>query len=331
MGLIKKSTDLNIQSKIKGLIYGQPGMGKTTLAISAPKPLLFDFDNGVHRVNFAHLDGVDTVQVTSYQDFIDVLEKEDLTPYETFVIDTGGKCLDFMSEYIIRNNPKMGKGNGSLTLQGYGERKALFSSLVKRVSVMNKHIIFVAHRDTKTEGDETRYVPQFGGSSYDALVTELDLVGYMEANGRERTITFDPTSRNDGKNTCNLPAVMKVPVIVDETGNPTSANNFFQEQIIKAYQKRLQASKDASEKYNVTINELKENILLIHDADSANDFISRIDAFDHIGNSKAVAGQLLATKAKDLGIAYNRESKKYEALTAAPQSQPQQNTKPSLV
>ena len=332
MSLIKKSTDLNIHSKIKGLVYGQPGMGKTTLALSSPKPLLFDFDNGVHRVNFAHLNGVDTVQITSYQDFLDVLEKEDLTPYETFVIDTGGKCLDYMSEYIIKHNPKMGKGNGSLTLQGYGERKALFSALVKRVSVMNKHILFVAHRDTKTEADETRYVPQFGGSSYDGLVTELDLVGYMEANGRERTITFDPTSRNDGKNTCNLPAVMKIPNIVDEHGSPIAPNNFFTEHIIKYYQKRLQASKDAAELYNKVVEKLKNEIALIHDADSANDFVSRIDAFEHIGNSKAFAGQLLSKKAKEIGLVYDKEKSAYHKPEPdTPVQNQSSNSKPSLV
>lgn len=324
MSLIKKSNELNIQSKIKGLIYGQPGMGKTTLALSAPAPLLFDFDNGVHRVNFAHLDGVDTVQVSSYQDFIDVLEKEDLSAYQTLVIDTGGKCLDFMSEYIIRNNPKMGKGNGTLTLQGYGERKGLFSSLVKKISIMGKHIIFVAHRDTKTEGDDTRYVPQFGGSSYDSLVTELDLVGYMEANGRDRTITFDPTSRNDGKNTCNLPSVMKIPVIVDENGNPTAPNNYFNEHIIKAYAKRLEASKLAGEKYTALIAELEHEVCLIHDAGTANEFIGRIDAFEHVGNSKAVAGQLLSKHAKTLNLVYNKDTKGYDAAV-------KETKKPSLV
>ena len=98
MSLIKKANELTIQTKIKALIYGQAGTGKTTLALSAPKPLLFDFDNGVHRVNFAHLQNVDTVQIRSYQDFLDVLNNENLTPYETFVIDTGGKMLDFMGE-----------------------------------------------------------------------------------------------------------------------------------------------------------------------------------------------------------------------------------------
>jgi hypothetical protein len=191
MSLIRKANELNIQTKIKALIYGQAGMGKTTFALSAPKPLLFDFDNGVNRVNYAHLQDVDTVQIENYQNFLDVLTKEDLSSYETFVIDTGGKMLDYMGSYIVKTNPKMGRPNGMLTLQGYGERKAMFSELVKKISVMGKHILFVAHRETKTEGDDTRYVPQFGGSNYDSLVTELDLVGYMEASGRDRTITFE--------------------------------------------------------------------------------------------------------------------------------------------
>lgn len=314
MGLIKKANELNIQTKIKALIYGQPGLGKTTLAISAPKPLLFDFDNGVHRVNYSHLQDVDTVQISSYQDFLDVLNNEDLTPYQTFVIDTGGKALDYMAEYIIKRNPKMGKLNGTLTLQGYGERKAEFTALVKKVSLMDKHIVFVAHRETRTEGDDTRYVPQFGGSNYDSLVTELDLVGYMEANGKERTITFDPTSRNDGKNTCNLPSIMKIPNILDAEGNPIKENTFFTDYIVKAYEKRLEARAVNGQKYNELIEELENQILQITDDISANMFVSRIDNFQHIGNSKMVAGKKLAERTKALGLSFNKVTKKYEKI-----------------
>lgn len=314
MSLIKKANELNIQGKIKALVYGQAGMGKTTFAISSPKPLLFDFDNGVHRVNFSHLQDVGTVQISSYQDFIDVLDKEDLKPFETFVIDTGGKLLDYMGEYIVAKNPKHGRANGMLTLQGYGERKAMFSALVKKISIMGKHIVFVAHRETKTEGDDTRYVPQFGGSNYDSLVTELDLVGYMEANGRERTITFDPTSRNDGKNTCSLPSVIKIPTILDDSGNPTAPNSYMEEHVIKPYYARLEQRKTAGEEYNKVMQELEHQILTITDEASANDFVERIDEFDHVGNSKAAAGKLLNDKAKELGLNFNKKSKKYEAV-----------------
>ena len=58
MSLIKKSNELTISPTLKMMVYGQAGMGKTTFALSAPKPLLLDFDNGVKRVNLQHLDGV---------------------------------------------------------------------------------------------------------------------------------------------------------------------------------------------------------------------------------------------------------------------------------
>ena len=143
MGLIKKKMELTFQPKVKMLIYGQAGVGKSTLALSAPKALLIDCDNGVHRVNYGHIG--DTVQVSNYQDILDVLN-EDLSAYESIIIDTGGKLLDYMAEYIIAKTPKMGKANGSLTLQGYGERKCEFTAFCRKVNMLNKHLIFVAHK-----------------------------------------------------------------------------------------------------------------------------------------------------------------------------------------
>lgn len=314
MGLIKKVNELNIQAKIKMLVYGQAGTGKTTLAISAPKPLLFDFDGGVHRVNFAHLQDVDIVQIENYQNFIDVLDKEDLTPYETLVIDTGGKMLDYMAEYIIKKNPRMGRANGMLTLQGYGERKAMFSAMLGKVSTLGKHIVFVAHRETRQEGDEIRYVPLFGGSNYDSLVTELDLVGYMEAIGRKRTITFDPTSKNDGKNTCNLPPMMDIPTIIDEHGKALESNDFLTEKVIKQYIERLDERRREAEKYNKVINEIKEQIELITDELSANDFVERINNFDHVGSSLSMSRHLLKQKTDSLKLKWDAKKKSYEKI-----------------
>lgn len=308
MSLIRKPSELKVPTTIKMLIYGQAGMGKTTMGLSAPKPLLIDCDGGVHRVNVAHQ--LETVQVTSYNDVLNVLN-EDLSAFETIVIDTGGKLLDFMALYIISRNPKMGKANGGLTLQGFGERKAEFIQFCKTVSNLSKHLIFVAHRETTKDGENTRYVPLFGGSSYDSLVTELDLVGYLEANGAKRTITFNPTDRNDGKNTCNLPATMEVPVCVDKDGNGLP-NTFLTNVVIASYQKNLEKRKQLTSEFDAVMDEIKEQIILITDADSANDFISRIDAFDHVGSSKKMAGTLLAAKAKELGLIFNKETKLYE-------------------
>lgn len=310
MTLIRKPYELNVQTRIKALIYGQAGMGKTTLALSAPKPLLLDFDKGVHRVNYGHQ--MDTVQVESWMDCENVL-KEDLSAFETLIIDTGAKMLDFMSEDIIKRNPKMGKSNGALTLQGFGERKGMFRQFVKSVMMLNKHLIFVAHRDTQKNGDDIRYVPMFGGSSYDDLVTELDLVGYLEADGRKRKITFDPTDRNDGKNTCNLPATMELPLVVDPSGTALQ-NTFLQTSVINPYIENLQKRVEIAAKFNTLMEELKAQIALITDELSANDFVSRIDKFEHVANSRAISANLAHNKAVSLGLKFNPAIKRYEKL-----------------
>jgi len=231
MTLIRKPSELNVQTKIKALLYGQAGTGKSTLALSAPKPLMLDFDGGVHRVNYSHQSP--TVQITCWEDCENVL-KEDLRDFDSLVIDTGGKMLDYMAEYIIRKNSKMGRTNGALTLQGFGERKGMFRQFCRAIMIMNKHLIFVAHRDTQKINEDYRYVPMFGGSSYDDLVTDLDLVGYLEAVGKKRVITFDPSDRNDGKNTCNLPSAIELPNVVDQSGNGIK-NTFLSEHVISPY------------------------------------------------------------------------------------------------
>jgi len=308
MTLIKKSYEIEINSKIKCLLYGQVGLGKSTMALSAIKPLLIDCDGGVHRVNIAHRS--DVVQVHSYNDILEVM-KEDLSAYETIVIDTGGKLLDFMAVYIIGRNSKMGKSNGTLTLQGYGERKQEFAAFCKLVSRLNKHLIFVAHRETRTEGDDTRYVPQFGGSNYDALATELDLVGYIEANGKQRTITFNGSSRNDGKNTCNLPDIINIPTVVDEKGNGLK-NTFLQDVVIAPYLKRLEDDKKMNEKYNFVIAEIETAVAAVSCAEDANALIDLKEDFEHVGASRAVLAQKLSLKAKELGLKLNEE-KRYVA------------------
>lgn len=72
------------------MLYGQAGFGKTTVALSAPSPLLLDFDNGVKRVNDSHLQGVDIVQVTSWNDMKELMN-ENLSAYQSIVVDTIGQ------------------------------------------------------------------------------------------------------------------------------------------------------------------------------------------------------------------------------------------------
>ena len=294
MSLIKKSNELVIPTTVKMMIYGQAGMGKSTVALSAPKPLLLDFDNGVKRMNMAHLENIDTVQVTSWSDVQQVLQ-EDLSAYQTIVVDTIGKMMDFIITYKC--------GSRQPSIRDWSGINAEFSWMTRTLSSLNKHIIFVAHRDTRKEGDDN------------SIVTELDLLGYLEMKSergiQRRTITFDPTSRNDGKNTCNLPSVMEVPTIVDKSGNPTAKNDFITTKIINSYLSMLAAKKEAQEKYDKVIEEIKESIEFITDANSANEFASHINEFEHVGSSLMKARSLFAAKVNSLGLVFDKDTKTY--------------------
>ena len=306
MSLINKSNELVIPSTEKMMISGQAGMGKTTVALSAPKPLLLDFDNGVKRVNMAHLDGIDIVQVSSWQDVQQVLQ-EDLSTYQTIVVDTIGKMMDFIITYKC--------GTRQPQIRDWGGINAEFSWMTRTLSSLNKNVVFVAHRDTRKDGDDTVFIPALREKSYNSIVTELDLLGYLEMrneNGvQKRTVTFDPTSRNDGKNTCNLPGVMFVPSILDKNGNPTAKNDFISTKVIMPYLNMLQVKKEERARYDKVIEEIKDNIEMITDAQSANDFASRINNFEHVGSSLSMARRLFSAKVNALGLIFDKETKTY--------------------
>ena len=312
MSLIKRSNELKIQQNVKMMVYGQAGMGKTTFALSAPKPLLLDFDNGVKRVNTAHLDdNVGIVQVNNWKEILDLLNynRNELQEFDTIVVDTIGKMIDYIITYRCgARNPQ---------IQDWGTINNDFNWFTSSLSQLNKNIVFVAHRDTRKEGDSTVYIPALREKNYNSIVTELDLLGYLEMrseNGRPiRTITFSPTSRNDGKNTCQLPDVMNIPVIVDQNGQPTAPNDFIQKNIISKYHQMIEQKEEKVKAYNAALEEIKAGVEQITDAQGANYFIAHIKEYANQGNSVILhARSLFANKVKGLGLVYDKEAKEYK-------------------
>lgn len=303
MTLIRKPQEIQVQTTIKMLIYGQAGTGKTTLALSAPRPLLLDFDGGASRLHLDHQK--DTVQLKNWAECMQVME-EDLSTYQTIVVDTIGKMLDFIIEDVCKGRVPQ--------INNWGTINQTFSAFCRKLHSLNKNIIFIAHRDNRKEGDKNVFIPAIREKSYNSIVTELDLMGYIESRNDRREITFDFSDRNDGKNTCNLPQYMTVPTIVDARGQATGANDFVQSQIIAPFVDRLQRRKADTLAYNSTIEDIKIQLECVTDEISANDFMARVILGDypHVGNSKVVARSLFADHVKALPIVYNTQSKSYE-------------------
>lgn len=70
------------------IIYGSPGVGKTTLALSAPDPVLIDFDRGMCRVKAQHRKAA--IFCDSYNEVLTDVMSPAIEDYKTVVVDTGG-------------------------------------------------------------------------------------------------------------------------------------------------------------------------------------------------------------------------------------------------
>ena len=311
MGIIKRPSELSVKATLSVLIYGQPGIGKTTFGVSAPNAVLFDYDNGVQRINGAHQ--VPTLQPTSWEDTNLALQEieTEMPEIQTIVIDTVGKMLDYMTAYIIKNDPKMAMRDGSLSLKGYGVRKQMFINLLKRLSVMGKNVIFIAHEREERRGEETFKRPEIGGSSANDLIKELDLVGYMYATGKERCITFDPQEYYYAKNTCNLPPVIKIPVVVDAQGIGCTNNTM--NQIALSYQAAQEKRQEMTADYEQLLAVIDATVESATDVDSLNEAMAKVFAFEPIYDSVLRAKKAIANKGKQLNMVYNKETKCYEA------------------
>ncbi len=312
MSLFKKPSELVAKPGIVAMVYGSPGSGKSTLACSAPNAVMIDADGGVMRINGAHQ--IPTLQVTKWEDIVDAMKEVKQTPeIESVIIDTVGKMLSYMEEYIKRTST--GKKievnrDGSLSLKGYGKRKQMFVDFIKGITTLGKNVIFVGHDKEESRGDETVVRPEVGGSSTNDLMKELDLVGYMEMNGNIRTISFTPTDRFYAKNTCDMPGVIPIPVLINENKEIIGENNFFGG-VIANYLNRINQNVENNRKFEDLKNLIYSNVEEVKTAEDANNYVTWAKGLEHVYNSMALASRAIARKAKELGLVYDKTNKTY--------------------
>lgn len=207
--------------KIRMIIAGFPGIGKTTLGLSAPKPLLIDVDRGIDRVQAKNRK--DFTQPITYEELLQDL-KSDLSSYETLVFDTGGKLLDLMKPYVIKQDSKNGQKDGTtLSIKGYGAVGKEFQRLMDYAYYnLNKNVVVLFHAKEDKDGEATKLRILVEGSTKDNVWQPMDLGGFMEMYNGKRTIGFDNCERYYAKGTHGIKGVIELP----DLDNPNIPNDF---------------------------------------------------------------------------------------------------------
>jgi len=305
--LLTQPKDLQTTQPIACLIYGQPGAGKTTLALSGDNPVLIDLDKGLHRVETRFR--CPSLQVNNYKQILDLLNSDEIKPFNTIVIDTLGKLIDRIGEYLATNNPKLRQSDGTLSMKAWGSIKIQFSALIKQIFNLNKSVIFVAHEKEDKDGDVRFVRPDVSGSSGKDIVKELDLMGYVEMKGNKRTISFTPTEKFYAKNSLGLPPVMEIP-------DTKAGNTFFTEKIIRAISEKRQADAELLADYEHQKEVIDKAITRAKDVASLNEVYEALKNLPEIWDTRIYWRSKLNEVVKKLGATFNKDTETFEGREA---------------
>lgn len=302
MSLLKKPSELVNSVVLSGIIYGQPGVGKTTLALSSPNPVIIDTDKGLGRVEKRFQ--VPSLQPSKYGEIVELFNSDELFGFDTIVFDTLGKLVDMMCEHACEHNSKLRQGDGTMSLKGWGAVRVQFQNLLRMARQKNKNIIFVAHEKEEKDGESVKKRPDCSGSAGKDLVKDMDFMGYMEMSGSKRTISFTPSEKFYAKNSLKLPTVIEIP-------STDKGNDFIKTVIIGKTIERMKEDNEQNKRYEAVVKELAGVINSIGDVETANEALKAVNEAEVIWDSQRVAKAKLNERTKELGLVYDKETKSF--------------------
>lgn len=315
--MIKRPSEIvNTDSRFRVLIAGYPGIGKTTLGLSAPKPLLIDVDFGINRVMASARK--DFIQPETYDELLNDL-KGDLRDYETIVIDTGGKLLDLMKSYVIKNDIKNAKKDGTLSLQGYGAVGREFTRFMNYIYFeLRKHCVIIFHAVEEKQDEETKLRILVEGSTKNTVWQNVELGGFMEMRGNKKTIGFDNCERYFAKSSFGIKGLYTVPELNETTKNDfltqifEKANANIQEES-KIFEQERKEYQDVMDTYSSMI----ENMTV----ETVEEVSNVMKTIEHKLTSKKELTAKFLERLKSLNMQWNKETGKYEIKPEEPKAE----------
>lgn len=325
--IVKPETMTFAGKKVRILIAGFPGIGKTTLALSAPKPLYVDVDLSAERINREVLNlAAGVTQPRDYRELrqdlgMDCSDQElqtvcsNLADFETIVIDTGGKLLTIMGQYGKSIEPKYGQKDGSLSLKGYGWLGKEFQRFLDHIIYrLDKNIVIVFHTVEDKDGDDVKLRIKAEGGAKNAVWEVMDLGGFMEMHGNQRTIGFSNCERYFAKGTRGIHGIYTIPELT-----PGKPNDFLTKLFVSYNEVSSQeAAKAATEKaaYDTAMRKGHQIVSSIVDAESATAAMPKMKRIKHALTSEKELAVAFNNQIKSLNLFYDKVLRAY---TPAPE------------
>lgn len=303
MTFLTKPSELKSPTTIKGLILGNTNSGKTTLALSAPEPILIDFENGLTRVSKQWQ--TISMQCKHFSNFLDFLSSKEIKQFKTIVIDPLGEMAEQIKAYVIGKDPKLAKDGRKLYPAIANEFKNVWTILKNK----GLSIIFVSHSDEIIkENVESLKIRCEGNTIKNFLPTQMDFVAILkredENNRTKRFLNFEANETfTFAKRWKELEGVIEVPT-------NTTENKFLTNVIWKSWEEKNQKEEEANQNYDSLIEELKNKIGNISNIEELNLYYSSIyKSHNEIWSSHKMEESFLMEKIKKLDCSFDKKEK----------------------
>lgn len=150
--------------RIKMVLYGEPGVGKSVFACRSPKPFFICTDGNYEWLEDFGAKEEDHANVSSWTEIKNlILHPEKFEKYETIVLDLAEDSFKWCeSEFCVRNKidhiSDLGYG------KGYDTTRNEFFITISKLLALDKNIILIMHGLSIVEKDRrgvehTKYVP----------------------------------------------------------------------------------------------------------------------------------------------------------------------------
>lgn len=278
------------------------------MGLSAPKPLLIDVDFGINRTMASVRK--DYIQPETYEELLQDLVPNNLADYETIVIDTGGKLLELMKNYVIKNDIKNAKKDGTLSLQGYGAVAREFTRFMNYIYFdLRKHCVIIFHAVEEKQDEETKLRILVEGSTKNTVWQNVELGGFIEMRGNKKTIGFDNCERYFAKSSFGIRGLHEIPEL---NGN---IPNDFLTKLFEQANKNIQEESKVFEQERNEYQEVMDKYIPIIDtmtAENVQEVSDLMQTIEHKLTSKKELTDRFKKRLVSLNMQWNKETKQYE-------------------
>lgn len=278
------------------LIFGDPGIGKTSLFNTSENPYLIDFDRGVSR----SINRKDTLAPDNWEEVLAFEKKGRFKECGTLGLDTAKACLDdFLMSYVVALDYKNQKNKQA----AYGAMGDHFKVFVNNRRSDRVDLIILAHSKDKEDGEFTKKIPDVTGGSYQLLLRIADQVGFMTMVNNKRTIQFEPTDKSIGKNVARLPLI-EIPA----EGDPKLKT--FMADIIRIVKASITSQSEEQREASEKSDRYQADIAGCETPDCLTTILEEVNTLPDF--LKVPLRKVIQEKAKEKGWVANVTTKRYE-------------------